>query len=285
MHVDAAAQSPRPEVQAHRLAEGESIVLDGVPDEAAWQKAAPATDFRQRDPDNGEPATERTEVRIVFDKDRIVLGVTCFDSEPGKLLGNQMQRDQPFSADDRFMWAIDPFLDGRSGYFFEINPSGAMGDGLITGPTGGGDFGGETNKSWDGIWLARVRRTSIGWSAEIEIPFKTLNFDPGAPAWGANFQRTVRRKNEESLWTGWLRNEGLTKMSNAGRVGGIRDISQGVGLDLKPYLLGAAGNAPGRGRAETDRDCRHRARCVLQRHAGAQGELHRQHRLCRNRSR
>ena len=71
-----------------------------------------------------------------------------------------MQRDQSFEADDRFMLAIDPFLDGRTGYFFEINPSGAMGDGLITSPTGGGDFGGEMQKSWDGIWLARVRRTA-----------------------------------------------------------------------------------------------------------------------------
>jgi hypothetical protein len=249
MNFHAAAQSSRPEVQAHRLAEGESIVLDGIPDEAAWQQATPATDFRQRDPDNGAAATERTEVRVIFDQDRIVLGVTCFDSEPGKLLGNQMQRDQSFEADDRFMWAIDPFLDGRSGYFFMINPSGAMVDGLISDPTGD-----DTNNAWDGIWLARVRRTTLGWSAEIEIPFKTLNFDPDAPAWGANFQRTVRRKNEESLWTGWLRNEGLTKMSNAGRVGGIGDISQGIGLDLKPYVLGAAGNAPGRGRAQTDRD-------------------------------
>ena len=80
-----------------------------------WQQARPATKFLQRDPDNGQPASERTEVRVVFDKDRIILGVTCFDSEPTRLLGNQMQRDQPFSADDRFMWSIDPFLDGRSG--------------------------------------------------------------------------------------------------------------------------------------------------------------------------
>ena len=143
------------------------------PDEAAWQKAVPATNFLQRDPENGAPATENTEVRVLFDRDRIVLGVICFDSEPTRLLGNQMQRDQPFEADDRFLVAIDPFFDGRSGYFFEINPSGAMGDGLITGPTGGGDFGGEMNKSWDGIWIARVRRTAIGWTAEIEIPFKT----------------------------------------------------------------------------------------------------------------
>ena len=228
--------------------------MDGAPNEAVWQKATPATNFLQRDPDNGQAATERTEVRVIFDQDRIIIGVTCFDSEPDRLLGNQMQRDQPFSADDRFMWSIDPFLDGRSGYFFEINPSGAMGDGLITGPTGGGGFGGQMNKSWDGIWIARVRRSSIGWTAEIEIPFKTLNFDPNTATWGANFQRTVKRKNEESLWTGWLRNEGLTRMSNAGRVNGIQDISQGIGLDLKPYALGAVGNAPGRGTPDSAGD-------------------------------
>ena len=252
--VQAEAQTARPEVRAYRLAEGESLVIDGDPDEAVWQKAQPATNFLQRDPDNGEPATEKTEVRIVFDGDRLILGITCFDSEPERLLGNQMQRDQPFSADDRFMFAIDPYNDGRTGYFFEINPSGAMGDGLITSPTGGGGFGGEMQKSWDGIWLARVRRTAIGWTAEVEIPFKTVNFNPDTETWGANFQRTVRRKNEESLWTGWLRDEGLTRMTNAGRIGGITGISQGVGLDLKPYGLAAASAAPGRGAHATTGD-------------------------------
>jgi hypothetical protein len=256
----AEAQTGRPEVRAYRLAEGESIVIDGAPDEAAWHKAEPATNFLQRDPDNGDPATEKTEVRIVFDRDRLILGVTCFDSEPDRLLGNQMQRDQSFGSDDRFMFSIDPFNDGRTGYFFEINPSGAMGDGLITSPTGGGGgfggggFGGAMEKSWDGIWLARVRRTATGWTAEIEIPFKTVNFNPNTDTWGANFQRTVRRKNEESLWTGWLRDEGLTRMSNAGRIGGITEISQGVGLDLKPYGLAAASAAPGRGVPATTGD-------------------------------
>ncbi len=253
--AESAAQSARPEVRAYRLADGEAIVIDGAPDEATWQKAIPATSFLQRDPDNGAPATEKTEVRVVFDRDRIILGVICFDSEPTRLLGNQMQRDQSFEADDRFLVAIDPFFDRRTGYFFEINPSGAMGDGLITGPLGGGDdFGGEMNKSWDGIWIARVRRTAIGWTAEIEIPFKTVNFNPDTDTWGANFQRTVKRKNEESLWTGWLRDEGLTRMSNAGRIAGIDGISQGLGLDLKPYALGSAGAAPGRGVPATTGD-------------------------------
>jgi hypothetical protein len=232
--VDGLAQIRRPRdvVTALRLARRHDPT---GPDEPVWNRGG-ATGL-QRDPDNGAPASEKTEVRVLFDRDRIVLGITCFDSEPDRLLGNQMQRDQSFESDDRFMFAIDPFFDGRTGYFFEINPSGAMGDGLITSPDRGGGFGGQMNKSWDGIWLARVRRSSIGWTAEIEIPFKTLNFDPGTTAWGANFQRTVKRKNEESLWTGWLRNEGLTRMSNAGRIGGLEDITQGVGLDLKPYLV------------------------------------------------
>jgi hypothetical protein len=235
------AADVRPSVRAVALPSDAVLSIDGLLDDAIWSTAVPASGFVQRDPNNGAAATERTDVRIVFDKDRMVMGVHCFDSEPHRLLGNQMQRDQPFSGDDRFMWSLDPYLDGRSGYFFEINPSGAMGDGLIT------DVNGRVNKSWDGIWLARVQRTSLGWSAEIEIPFKTLNFNPANDAWGANFQRTVRRKNEESYWTGWRRNEQLNRMANAGRIEGLLGITQGVGLDVRPYGLAAVGSAPGRG--------------------------------------
>lgn len=240
----------RPSIQAVRMADDERLVIDGSLDDAVWRRALPANNFRQRDPDNGAMATENTEVRVVFDRHRLVLGIICFDSEPTRLLGNQMQRDQPFSADDRFMIGLDPYLDGRTGYFFEINPAGAMGDGIVSGPSGG-NFGANMNKSWDGIWLARVRRTAQGWTAEVEIPFKTLNFNPSNDTWGANFQRTVRRKQEESLWHGWLRNEGLLRMSNAGRIVGLSGISQGLGLDIKPYALGSFQAEPGRGRSAT----------------------------------
>src|SRR5690606_2258283 len=88
--------------------------------------------------------------------------------------------------------------------------------------------------------------SEIGWTLEIVIPFRTLNFDPAAPAWGINFQRTVRRKSEESLWTGHLRNQGLRRMSNAGLLLGIRDVSQGMGLDVRPYTAAYVAEAPGR---------------------------------------
>lgn len=238
------SQAERRTMTAARLADGERIVLDGILDESVWERAEPATDFIQQDPEFGKPATEQTEVRIAFDRENLYLGVTCFDSEPHRLLGYQRRRDEFLSADDRFMWTLDPYLDARSGYFFEINPSGLMGDSLM-------GSSGQNNRQWDGIWMARVRRAEIGWIAEIQIPFRTLNFDQNAPAWGINFQRTVRRKNEESLWTGIPRNQGLRRMANAGLLKGIGQVSQGKGLDVKPYLLGTAFNQPGRGREET----------------------------------
>ena len=251
------AQTNTPEpartITAVRVSETDVIRLDGVPDEPAWERVQPATDFLQRDPDNGAPATERTEVRVLYDADRLLLSVICHDSEPDRVLANQMQRDRSFETDDRFMWTIDTFLDGRTGYFFEINPAGAMGDGLVDPGADAGfsnDLGVGINRSWDGIWMARVRRTPTGWTAEMEIPFGTVNFDPNGTAWGINFQRTVRRKNEDSLWNGHARNQGLARMTNAGRLEGMAGISQGLGLDVKPYAVGNVASAPGRGRPD-----------------------------------
>ena len=238
---------------AMRLADTDVIRLDGAPDEPVWERADVATGFLQRDPDNGAPATERTEVRVAYDDDRLLLSIICHDSEPDRVLANQMQRDRSFEADDQFAWTLDTFLDGRTGYFFEINPAGAMGDGLVDPAADAGfdnAFGTGINRSWDGIWMARVRRTATGWTAEVEIPFGTVNFDPNGSAWGVNFQRTVRRKNEDSLWAGHARNQGLARMTNAGRLEGISGITQGLGLDVKPYVVGNVSAAPGRGRPD-----------------------------------
>src|SRR5688572_26344034 len=177
--------STRPTMVALRMADGEAIELDGRLDEGPWKRAAPATGFVQQDPDNGRPATEQTEVRIVYDGESLYMGVTCFDSEPDKWLGYQRRRDEFLPADDRFMWTIDTFNNQQSGYFFEMNPSGLMGDALR-----GAGF---NNRQWDGIWNAKVLRSEIGWTIELEIPFRTLNFDPNAEGWGINFQRTDRK--------------------------------------------------------------------------------------------
>jgi hypothetical protein len=235
---------PRRTMVAGRMEPTDRIELDGRLDEAAWSRGVPATNFIQQDPDNGSPATEQTEVRIIFNEDSLYMGVTCFDSEPEKWLGYQRRRDEFLQADDRFMWNFDTYNNQQSGYFFEMNPSGLMGDALR-----GATF---QNRQWDGIWNAKVLRTDIGWTLEIEIPFRTLNFDPNAEAWGANFQRTVRRKNEESVWMGWGRNQGLNRLSNAGLLTGLRDLEVGFGLDLKPYVVGMSEAFPGRAGAASN---------------------------------
>jgi hypothetical protein len=229
----------RRSMTALRLQDGEDVALDGRLDEPFWRRAVPAANFIQQDPQNGRPATEPTEVRIAFDGDNLYMGVTAYDSEPEAWIGWQRRRDEGLGSDDRFMWVIDTFLDGRSGYFFEMNPSGLMADSLI-------GINGE-NRQWDGIWDARHGHDDMGWTLEIKIPFRTLNFNPNSDTWGINFQRTVRRKNEESLWMGWGRSQGLRRMSNTGMVTGIRDVTQGRGLDIKPYGVFSSESAPGRG--------------------------------------
>ena len=229
----------RPTIVATRLADGESIALDGRLDEPVWSRAVPGGDFIQIDPDNGRPATEKTEVRIAFDADALYIGVTCYDSEPDAWIAYQRRRDEGLASDDKLRWTIDTFLDARSGYFFEMNPLGQMGDALM-GINGG-------SRAWDGVWNARARRSEIGWTLEIALPFRTFNFNPTSDTWGINFERTVQRKNEVSIWTGWGRNQGLTRMTNAGLVTGIRNVTQGHGLDIKPYGVLTSQASPGRG--------------------------------------
>ena len=222
--------SPR-SFTALRLNPAEEIELDGVLTESAWDRAEPAGEFVQQEPTEGGKPTERTEVYVVYNRDFIYIGAILYDSEPQGVLGHQKQRDQGLGSDDRFMWMFDTFLDGRTGYFFETNPAGLLGDGLMRAGSGRGGV----SKEWDGIWDVKTVRADYGWSVEIEIPFRTLNFDASLYNCGINFQRTVRRKQEEMLWAGHRRNQGLFRAIHAGRLTGLHDISQGLGLEVTPY--------------------------------------------------
>jgi hypothetical protein len=250
-----------PALEAFRMNGALEIRLDGRIDEELWRSATPITDFTQQEPVEGGVPSEETEIRVVFDEDHLYIGVIVYD-DPAGVLAHQRQRDAGLGTDDRFMWILDTFLDGRTGYFFEINAAGLMGDGLIGSGRGGGGFGGGpgggpggggggANKAWDGIWEARTSMRSDGWSAEIRIPFRTLNFDPDLDTWGINFQRTIRRRNEEILWRGYRRNEGLRSPVYAGRLTGLRNISQGLGLEARPSTVASWRNEPGTADATT----------------------------------
>ncbi len=240
-------ETPAPiTLEAHRPADELEISLDGRLDEAVWRSARPIVDFTQQEPVEGSRPSEETEIRVVYDADALYIGVMIYD-DPEGVLAFQRERDAGLFTDDRFMWILDTFRDGRTGYFFEINAAGLMGDGVITGGGGGGrgPGGGGTNKAWDGIWEAQTQMLENGWSAEIQIPFRTLNFNPAQDEWGINFQRTIRRKNEEILWRGWRRAEGLRNPVFAGRLTGLSGMSQGLGLEAVPAVVQKWNNTPG----------------------------------------
>ena len=210
--------------------DSEQITLDGILDEPFWDNIIGINDFLMQEPIEGSKPTENTVIKIAYDQNYLYIGAILYDSNPEGIKSFKMRKDSPLNTDDRFMWILDTYLDGRNAYFFEINPKGLMGDGLLT--IGQGL---SLNKNWDGIWRPWTYIGDFGWSTEIRIPFQTLNFDPKISTWGINFQRTVRRKNEEILWSGHKRNQGIFRPQNAGRLTGLNDISQGLGLEIVGY--------------------------------------------------
>jgi hypothetical protein len=211
--------------------------LDGTLDDPLWQSAKLITDFRQREPQEGEAATEKTEVLILYTRHAVYFGIHCYDSAPFRIVATELRRDVSQDLDDHFEILIDSNHDRRGAYVFEVNPLGTQSDGLIVEEQGGGD-GGDFDRGWDGVWTSEARITSNGWTATIEIPFSTLNFTKSKDViWGLNFKRFIRRKNEEDLWSAYRRTFGITKVSEAGDLSGIKNIGSGRLFIVKPYGL------------------------------------------------
>lgn len=244
-----------PSLQAIRLEESESLELriDGLLSESAWQRAPIAGGFRQREPFEGAPATEATEVRVLYDDQALYIGVIARDQAPDRILSRILQRDRvmdgggfggslAFAGDDGVAILLDPFHDHRNGVVFATNPNGAEFDALIT------DEGIEINVDWRGIWEVRAARLPDGWSAEFAIPFRTLRYPASKSAdepWGFNVYRVIRHKNEEVLWSSWSRNnEGFGRVSRAGHLYGMIDLPRpGMNMEVKPYALSEATQA------------------------------------------
>ena len=217
--------------------------LDGTLDDPAWQQASTITDFRQREPYEGQPATERTEVKVLYTRNEIYFGVTCHDSGVNGPVATQLRRDVTQELDDYFEIVIDSRRDGRNAYVFQVNPLGTQRDALITDEQAGDTQDGDPG--WDGVWTSEARINSDGWTATIAVPFSTLNFMQSRDVvWGVNFKRFIRRKNEEDLWSGWRRTFGATKISQAGELHGINEIGSGRLFIVKPYALGGFSHLP-----------------------------------------
>lgn len=228
--VAAAQQSAERTVSAYRLQAADQITFDGRVEEDFWLSVEPATGFRMQEPREGDEASEKTEVYITYTEDYLYMGVVLYDSEPSKIKAYQKRRDARITSDERFTWIFDTFNDQRNAYFMEVNPNALRTDGLLS--TGQGN---DINLNWDGIWDAKTVIGDFGWSAEIRIPFSTLNFDAESDTWGANFMRVIRRKSETVLWTGFGRSQGISRPQDAGKLTGLDGISQGIGLEVVPY--------------------------------------------------
>ena len=212
--------------------------LDGTLDDPAWQQATTIAKFLQREPFEGQSPTEKTEVRILYDKHEVYFGITCFDSDPRRIVATELRRDVSQELDDYFEIIIDSAHHRRNAYVFQVNPLGTQRDALITEEERTDTGTGDGDPGWDGVWTSEARTTKQGWTATISIPFSTLNFMQSRDViWGMNFKRFIRRKNEEDLWSGWRRTYGAAKISQAGELHGISEIASGRLFIVKPYGL------------------------------------------------
>jgi hypothetical protein len=208
----------------------EPVTLDGLLTEPCWRGAQVVSNFRQRDPREGEPATERTEVRVVLYQKTLYIGVVAYDSQPDLMVAKEMRRDGAVEADDSISVVLDTYLDHRNAFYFAFNPNGARKDALIV------DEISTPNVDWNGVWDVKAVVTDRGWQAEVMIPLDTLRFRSNQELWGINFLRMIRRKNEEVLWQAHRRNAGIFRISEAGLLEGIPKIRQAHRYEFRPYL-------------------------------------------------
>jgi len=222
-------------VLAFRTAQPPSI--DGTLDDPSWESAVPVGPLYQREPVEGAPASERTEVRILYDDVRLYLGFRCFDTDARRIVANRMRRDDELEEDDNVVVILDTYDDRRGGFLFCTNPQGARWDAILS------DEGRSRNDAWDCVWKARSTRDSLGWAAEMAIPFDQLRYaeSPDA-AWGINIGRTIRRKNEDVYLAPTPQAYGFSgqyRTSNLATLRGLGALRARPRLQIIPYALSA----------------------------------------------
>lgn len=238
----------RPEIQAVELPA--APVMDGrVLTDPAWQGVVPASGFWQVQPDEGQPATQETEVFIGFLGDSLYIGVVAYDDDPGGIIVTDARRDSQLHDSDSFQVIIDGQLDRQNGFVFGTNPLGMEYDAQVV-KEGRSDSG--YNLNWDASWSVQARISETGWSAEMRIPFKTLRYGTGeVQTWGINFQRNIRRNNEVVYWAPLTIQYNLRRVSAAGSVTGIRPPTA-RNLKFTPYALAKARRGGELAGTETD---------------------------------
>jgi hypothetical protein len=235
---------------AEAAAVEEAPIIDGRVDDGVWSRGRVVTDFVQAEPYEGIPATEKTEVRILYDDESVYLGVICYDSDPAGIIVTDSRRDSNLDDTDSFRVIFDTYLDRQNGFVFGTNPAGIEYDGQVTnegegqGQPGQGQgrsqrgSGGGFNLNWDASFEVAAQVGDFGWSAEFAIPLRTLRYEAVKPqVWGLNFQRNIRRKREEAYWSPVSRIYNLYRLSSAGELRGL-ELETPRNFKVTPYVLG-----------------------------------------------
>ncbi len=212
--------------------------IDGHVNEAIWEQACQIDQLYQREPNPGAEVSEKTIFYICYDNNFLYCAAKCYD-DPKKITAKEMARDVSLGNDDRIQIILDTYLDHRNGYWFQIGPRGSIGDALVS------ENGASFNKEWDALWNGKASITKDGWEAEMAIPFKTMGFDPEKNVWGMKLIRHIKRKLESSYWPVANLNTYKFQVSDSGLLEGLEGITQGIGLDISPYLIGGMNTVQG----------------------------------------
>jgi hypothetical protein len=206
--------------------------IDGTLTDDVWREATRVSGFIQRDPDEGKAATESTVVAVAFDDGALYVAARMYDSKPDSIVTRLGRRDD-YTGGDRFTFYVDSYLDRRSGFYFAIDAAGTLADGTLFND----DW---DDNSWDGVWEGKAQIDSLGWTAELRIPYSQLRFSKASQyTWGVNFRRELIRRNEFSYFV--LRPKNSSGfVSRFADLNGIAQISPPRRLEVMPYVTSRA---------------------------------------------
>ena len=210
----------------------EAPTIDGMLHEEAWQKAPALTNFIQAEPFEGQPASEQTEVRILYDDETIYIGVTLHDSDPSQIVTTDTRRDADLREMDSFQIVFDTFRDQQNGFVFGTNVLGVQYDAQIRDQ-------GRPTATWDGSWDVRTNITESAWTAEFRIPLRTLRYGPSPQIWGVNAFRNIQRTRERTYWAPLAREYNIERLSSAGDLRGLQ-LQTPRNLKVLPYVTSSA---------------------------------------------
>lgn len=228
--ASARAQVAAPSAAPVRISPSDAPIIDGSLSDPVWGRAAVIDQFQQVSPDPGGKPTERTQILLLYDRYALFIGIHCYD-DPSKIVATYKAHDGNAGSGDLVRVNLDPLLTRRDGYGFEIDPLGGYVDGILQDNS-------TYLKNWNLVWQAKAHIVSDGWTAELEIPFRELSYDPRQTVWGLQIIRQIKREAEHDSWAPLGPSLSVNDLSDAGTLTGMSGLSEGKGLDVQ--LFGVA---------------------------------------------